>query len=56
MLFDSIIGDVQVNPQFPKGFFDGIPLSQVNSTELGLPPLAQAPSTEYGEADVFEFT
>jgi hypothetical protein len=55
MLFDSIIGDVQVNPSFPSGFFDGLPLDQVNITELGLPPSPPMLSQEYGDAEVFEF-
>ena len=55
MLFDCLIGDVQINPTFTSGFFNGLPLSNINATEIGLPPSAPTPSTEYGNAEVFEF-
>jgi hypothetical protein len=56
MLFDSIIGDVQINPSYPKGFFDGLPLAEANITEFGLPPSPPMSSNEYGDAEVFEFS
>lgn len=49
MLFDSIIGDVQINPAYPAGFFNGLPLSDVNITELGVPPSSPMPPSEYGD-------
>lgn len=55
MLFDSIIGDVQINPPFPSGYFDGLPLADISETTLGLPPSSPMSSQEYGDAEVFEF-
>lgn len=55
MLFDSIIGDVQINPSFTSGYFNGLPLAEVNITELRLPPSPPMASQEYGDAEVFEF-
>lgn len=56
LLIDTVIDTVEVNPKFPAGFFDGLPLGQTSNTELGLPPLAPQSSTPYGDAEVFDNT
>lgn len=55
MLFDTIIGDIEVNPTFPPNYFDGVSVSEINSTEAQLPPTKPMPSVEYGDAEVTEF-
>ncbi len=55
MLFDSIVGPIDVNPSFPANFFDGLPQSEIKSTELQLPPTPPQAATEYGDAEVTEF-
>lgn len=54
MLIDTLIDSIEVNPNFPSGFFDGLPLNQVNQTALMIPPLPAMASNEYGDAEVFE--
>lgn len=54
MLIDTLIDTVEVNPTFTADFFQSIPLSQVNQTLLQIPPVPPMPSTEYGDAEVFE--
>ena len=55
MLLDMLTGPPKANPTFPAGYFDGLPISEVNNTFLQVPPSPAAPSKEYGEAEVFEF-
>lgn len=54
MLLDTLYDTVEVNPKFSTGYFDGIPLSEVKSTELGLSPAPAMAEAEYGDAEVFE--
>lgn len=54
MLLDTIYDAVEVNPSFPSRYFEGIPVSEVTSTELGLSPSPATAETEYGDAEVFE--
>jgi hypothetical protein len=56
LLIDIIVGDVQINPSFPTGFFDGLPLANADLTPVGLTPSAPTSSQEYGDAEVFEAT
>jgi hypothetical protein len=55
LLIDTVIDTVEVNPKFPAGCFDGLPLDQTNNTGLGLPPLAPQPYTPYGDAEVLTY-
>lgn len=55
MLFDSIIGHVDVNPSFPVGYFDGLSEAEIGMTEFQTPPTQPQASTEYGDAEVTEF-
>jgi hypothetical protein len=36
--FNTIYDNVEINPTFPSGYFEGIPTAEVASTELGLMP------------------
>ena len=56
MLLDTLYDTIEVNPTFPSGYFDGIPISEVSSTELGLEPSPATFEAEYGDAEVFENT
>jgi hypothetical protein len=56
MLLDSIYDTIEANPSFPSGYFDGIPVSEIKSTELGLSPSPAMIEVEYGDAEVFENT
>lgn len=55
LLLDALIDTVEVNPNFPPEFFQGLPSSQVNETAFKIPPVSATPSVEYGDAEVFEF-
>ncbi|KAI9851247.1 MAG: hypothetical protein M1838_004166 [Thelocarpon superellum] len=50
LLLDMITSPPQVNPSFPNGFFDGPPMPAQGPNE----PVSS--STEYGSAEVFEFS
>ena len=56
MLIEMLVDQITVNPTFDANFFAGLPLSQVNSTTLALPPTAPQGSAVYGQAEVFEMS
>jgi hypothetical protein len=56
MLLDTIYDNIEINPSFGSGYFDGIPTAQVANTELGLMPSPATAEAEYGDAEVFENT
>ena len=54
MMIDTLLGEIDANPQFPSGYFDGLPVDQVNDTAEQLPPTPPGLSAEYGIAEVWE--
>lgn len=54
LLIDFLIDNIDVNPSFPAGFFDGLPENQINSTIFQTPPVPAVVSAVYGDAEVFE--
>ena len=56
MLIEMLVDQVTTNPNFTANFFDGLPLSQINSTTSALPPTAPQGSEIYGQAEVFEMS
>ena len=55
LLVDALIGDIEANPKFSQGYFDGLPQSAISQTALQISPRPAAASAEYGDAEVFEF-
>lgn len=54
LLLHTLRDTITINPKFDDGFFDGIPLSQIESTFSQSPPSAPVISAEYGIAEVSE--
>lgn len=54
MLIEILVDAVTVNPIFEARFFEGLPLSDVNSTVFKNPPTAPQLSETYTPAEVFE--
>lgn len=54
LLIDFLVDNIDVNPAFPAGFFDGLPKTQINNTILQIPPVPAMASDLYGDAEVFE--
>lgn len=54
LLIDALISDIDVNPNFAKDYFAGIPQSKIKETAFHLPPSPAMASAEYGEAQIFE--
>lgn len=54
MLTEMHVDSITVNPKFDSGFFAGLPLSEVNSTILALPPTVPQRSEIYNSAEVFD--
>ena len=55
-IFDTLIDTIDVNPNFPANFFQGLPENQIKSTVFASPPAPAKASSEYGDAEVFEFS
>ena len=55
-LLDTLIDTIEVNPSFPENYFEGLPKSQVKNTAFANAPTPAEISTEYGEAEVFEYS
>lgn len=54
LLLDTLIDTVDINPNFPSDFFQGLSASQIDETAFKNRPVPAAPSAEFGEAEVFE--
>jgi hypothetical protein len=51
VLEDFLVSDIIVNPDFPAGYFDGLP-----ANAPGLPRVAPQKSAAYGHAELGEFS
>ena len=56
LLVDALFGNPTINPTLAAGYFDGLPLSEVNNTGSMRQPAPAALSKVYGDAEVFENT
>ena len=54
LLLDFLVGDIEVNPNFPSDYFQGLPASEIKNTALQIPPTPAMASPEYSDAEVFE--
>ena len=54
MLQEILVDSIDLNPQFPAGFFEGLPESAINETLFGLSPASPRTSELYNTAEVWE--